>query len=42
MALDVGSLGSVGSLTRAQIQDVYDALEELIEQRAALPVSAHG
>ncbi len=32
----------VDTLTRAQVQDVYDALEELIEQQAALPAAAHG
>jgi len=32
----------VDALTRAQVQDVYDALEDLIEQQAALPSAAHG
>lgn len=32
----------VDALTRAQVHDVYDALEELIEQRAALASAAHG
>ena len=32
----------VDSLTRAQVQDVYDALEELIEKLVALPAAAHG
>ncbi len=38
----VAGTTEVDSLTRAQIQDVYDELEELIAQRAALPAAAHG
>jgi DNA polymerase III epsilon subunit-like protein len=38
----VAGTTEVDALTRAQIQDVYDALEELIAQRAALPAAAHG
>jgi hypothetical protein len=32
----------VDRLTRAQVQDVYDALEELIEQQAAFASAASG
>ena len=32
----------VEALTRAQVQDAYDALDRLIAQRASLPVAAHG
>jgi hypothetical protein len=32
----------VESLTRAQVQDVYDALEEMIAHDASLPAAAHG
>ena len=35
----VGS-GDVDVLTRSEVQDVYDALDELIEQRVALPPAA--
>lgn len=35
----VGS-DDVDALTRSQVQDVYDALDEMIEQRAALPPAA--
>ena len=38
----VAGTADVDSLTRAQVQGVYDALDELIEQRAALPTAAHG
>jgi DNA polymerase III epsilon subunit family exonuclease len=38
----VAGSSDVDSLTRAQVQDVYDALEELIEQHAAFPSAAHG
>ena len=38
----VSGTTDVDTLTRAQVQDVYDALEELIEQHAALPAAAHG
>lgn len=38
----VAGTADVDSLTRAQIQDVYDALDDLIEQRASLPTAAHG
>ena len=38
----VSGLTDVDTLTRAQVQDVYDALEELIELREALPHVAHG
>ena len=38
----VAGTTEVASLTRAQIQDVYDALVEMIAQRAALPTAAHG
>ena len=37
----VGATG-VDALTRAQVQDVYDALEELIEQQAAFASVASG
>ena len=32
----VTGTADVNGLTRAQVQDVYDALDELIEQQAAL------
>ena len=32
----------VDTLTRAQVQDVYDALEELIEQHATFASAASG
>jgi DNA polymerase III epsilon subunit family exonuclease len=38
----VAGTADVDGLTRAQVQDVYDALDELIEQRAALAAAAHG
>ena len=38
----VAGVTDVDSLTRAQVQDVYDALEELIEQQAALASAAYG
>lgn len=38
----VAGTADVDALTRAQVQDVYDALDELIEQQAALPAAAHG
>jgi DNA polymerase III epsilon subunit family exonuclease len=38
----VSGTTDVDTLTRAQVQDVYDALEELLEQQAALPAAAHG
>ena len=38
----VAGVTDVDSLTRAQVQDVYDALEELIEQHAVVPSAAHG
>ena len=36
----VAGTAEVDSLTRAQVQDVYDALEELIEHAAALAPAA--
>jgi DNA polymerase-3 subunit epsilon len=38
----VAGTDDVDALTRAQVQDVYDALEALIEQHAAVPSAAHG
>jgi DNA polymerase-3 subunit epsilon len=38
----VAGSADVGTLTRAQVQDVYDALDELIAQRASLPTAASG
>ncbi len=38
----VAGTSDVDALTRAQVQDVYDALEQLIEEQAALPPAAHG
>jgi DNA polymerase III epsilon subunit family exonuclease len=37
----VACTADVDALTRAQVQDVYDALDQLIEQRAALAPAAH-
>lgn len=42
LAERVAGTTDVDSLTRAQVQDVYDALEELIEQQAALGLAASG
>ncbi len=36
----IAGTANVDALTRAQVQDVYDALDELIEQRAALSHAA--
>jgi DNA polymerase III epsilon subunit family exonuclease len=38
----VTGTADVGTLTRAQVQDVYDALEELIAHGASLPAAASG
>ena len=38
----VAGTADVDALTRAQVQDVYDALEELIAQAASLPAAANG
>jgi len=38
----VAGTADVDSLTRAQVQDVYDALDELIAAHAPLPVAASG
>ena len=38
----VAGVTDVDTLTRAQVQDVFDALEGMIEQQAALPAAAHG
>ena len=38
----VAGTTDVDTLTRAQVQDVYDALEELIEQQAAFASAASG
>jgi DNA polymerase III epsilon subunit family exonuclease len=37
----VAGTSDVDALTRSQVQDVYDALEQLIEQQAALAPAAH-
>jgi DNA polymerase III epsilon subunit family exonuclease len=38
----VAGTSDIDALTRAQVQDMYDALDQLIEQRAALAPAAHG
>jgi DNA polymerase III epsilon subunit-like protein len=38
----VTGVTDLDTLTRAQVQDVFDALEELIEQQVARPAAAHG
>jgi hypothetical protein len=40
LVLRVTGVADVDTLTRAQVQDVYDALEELIEQQPALAPAA--
>ena len=40
LVLQVTGVTDVDALTRAQVQDVYDALEELIEQQPALAPAA--
>ncbi len=40
LVLEVVGSGDVDALTRSQVQDVYDALDELIQQRVALPPAA--
>jgi hypothetical protein len=40
LVVQVTGVTDVDALTRAQVQDVYDALEELIEQQPALAPAA--